>query len=156
MRSLPGAFLLFLLLPLPLPGVQDPSASPKEGPREAEQALYQALRQGLPAEEIRSLAEKAAARFPRRPYPWAVLGDALFRLRRLGSAARAYRKALSLMDEPARRGPLGKRVRENLALLEKELALLERGLALEARARWAGRAVLLLLAGLICWLWLGG
>ena len=152
MKGRGGKFLLCLLFLAPggLPG------RAQEDPRKAEEELYRAVEEGLPPPKVLEMARQAAELFPRRPYPLVILGDSFFRIRRLGSAARAYRKALALMKPAQREGPLGKEVARNLALLEKERAGLREGLRLEKRARWAGRAVLLLLSVLILFLALPG
>ncbi len=142
-----AAFPAFLLLALAVS-----PAWAQENPGEVEMELYRAVKEGIPPGRVLAMARKAVERFPNRPYPLVILGDTFFRIRKLGSAERAYRKALALMGEEGRKTPLGKQAARSLALLEKEKSSLLRGLVLEKRARWAGRAVLALLLGLILFL----
>ncbi len=142
------ALLLLLLAACPARG--------QESPEKVERELYRAVKEGLPPGRVLEMAKEAVKRFPGRPYPLVILGDTFFRIRKLGSAERAYRKALALMWEKGKKSPLGRQAARSLALLEKERAALLEGLALEKKARWAGRAVLALLAGLILFLALPG
>ncbi len=128
----------------------------QESPEKVEMELYRAVKEGPPPGRVLEMAGEAVKRFPERPYPLVILGDTFFRIRKLGSAERAYRKALALMGEKGKKSPLGEQAARSLALLEKERAALLEGLALEKKARWAGRAVLALLAGLILFLALPG
>ena len=141
----------FLFLPLVFTAFLRPCA-PQKDPREVERELYRAVKEGSPPSEVLEMARKAVERFPGRPYPLVILGDSYFRIRRLASAGRAYERALAAMGGEEKAGLLEKKVRENLSLLKSEMSGLERGLALEKRARWAGRGVLVLLAGLILFL----
>ncbi len=135
--------LPLLLFALPV------SALGQEDAVRAEERLYRAVKDGIPPAEVLALARDAVRRFPGRPYPLVILGDTLFRLRRLGSAVEAYRKALAAMGKEEREGRLGRQTRKNLALALREKESLEKGLLLERRARLAGWAVLALLAGAI-------
>ncbi|GEM_PF-5616924 len=149
MRRPPFRALLFLVL------AAGPARA-QESPEKAEMLLYRAVKEGLPPGRVLEMAKETVRRFPGRPYPMVILGDTLFRIRKLGSAERAYRKALALMGEKGKKSPLGEQAARSLALLEKERTALLEGLTLEKKARWAGRAVLALLAGLILFLALPG
>lgn len=110
--------------------------------------LHQAIQDGTAPTLILDLAASLCARFPERPYPRAVFGDTLFRMRRLQAAADAYRAALERMARSERNSPLGLGVAANLEKVELQIAEYAAGLRQERRARLAGWLSLAALLGL--------